>query len=742
MAAPFEPTTEWNKKRSLKRVLAPLLGGVGLVAGLVAVVTVQNNPEVEVTKEVNEFDVVTRQTTSVPVSPHVVFFLVDDLGYNDIGYQSVDLTKATPNMDKLAEEGIKLTNYYTEFECTPSRAALMTGRLPVSTGMQHECITTGSEWGLKKSETTMADILQSNGYKTHIIGKWDLGHYAKVLWPTERGFDTFFGLTCYGYTDYSTHANKGGYWDLQDWSNIDGKYNPDKNHYGIYSTYLFGDRAESIVLNHPLDSSLFLYVPFNAVHNDLSVPTDWETTNAAEYELVTEGITSASRQVFAGALYLMDQEVGKIVTALKTSNLYEKSIIIMASDNGGSPTDGGNNWPLRGAKKTMFEGGHHVPAFIHSNLIAKNMYGTKFTGLFHVSDWLPTLITATGTEVSDDISAKFDGYDLWETMVNKEIAEEEKMIRSEVLLNIDYMHDETSSTDSSTSTTSGSESVVSNIDDVWMGLILTLDDGNKYKLMIAQDDYTYYLPNSNGPFGDDSFHKKSNYLFDITNDPYETINLLQHINDNTIIKSRRYDMISIVHQLTSRLCVLYNHKMTSVRFQDKSTSSSISSKAVIEGMHNNWMTFWTTYNDDIDSNFDISKAPQCDSKTLAGLILESATSGVGNDNDDQDVSDEAIAKATDPDVTIDPNTGKPYFSPKAEPAPAPEAPEVVATQSQAPAIKAPATKAPDVVVSSSSSSSSDLSAEEMKQNLLLQTKLDKMSKLKAKALRDKVRDAH
>jgi hypothetical protein len=119
---------------------------------------------------------------------------------------------------------------------------------------------------------------ESNNYKTHMVGKWDLGHYSKELWPTERGFDSFYGLTCYGYTDYSLHTNKGGYYDLQDWNVLQGSFHPDKSDFNVYSTHLFGDRAVDIVNKHPKDESLFLYVPFNAVHNDLSVPENWEST--------------------------------------------------------------------------------------------------------------------------------------------------------------------------------------------------------------------------------------------------------------------------------------------------------------------------------------------------------------------------------------------------------------------------------------------------------------------------------
>ena len=219
--------------------------------------------------------VMAERESVVPTHPHIVFFLVDDMGWNDIGYQSTDIPLATPFMDELASTGVKLDKYYSEMECTPARAALMTGKMPIKLGMQHECITPTSEWGLPTREATMASMLKESGaYLTHIVGKWDLGHYAEELWPTavrrtpfpppshlsqcsffeahvlstpprraltaflpplllpfpaplQRGFDTFYGLACYGYDDYATHSNKG-FWDLHDFSAIEGRFEPDR----------------------------------------------------------------------------------------------------------------------------------------------------------------------------------------------------------------------------------------------------------------------------------------------------------------------------------------------------------------------------------------------------------------------------------------------------------------------------------------------------------------------------------
>jgi hypothetical protein len=265
--------------RPTRRILAPLALGLAAVAVIFGVVDVKgrtssqraslNAPQSalkRVTTAASSFSAVTPTSaakatamkydvddgvtlgsmesgaTVVPSSPHIVFFLLDDMGWNDIGYQSTDIPLATPFMDELAAAGLKLTKYYSQYECTPARASLMTGKMPIKLGMMHECITPTAVWGLKKSEATMASMLaEAGGYKTHIVGKWDLGHYSVELWPTERGFDSFYGLSCYGYDDYATHDNKG-FWDLHDFNKLEGRFAPDQGAFGVYSTTLFGER--------------------------------------------------------------------------------------------------------------------------------------------------------------------------------------------------------------------------------------------------------------------------------------------------------------------------------------------------------------------------------------------------------------------------------------------------------------------------------------------------------------------
>ena len=184
----------------------------------------------------------------VPSSPHIVFFLIDDLGYNDIGYNSVDLPDASPFMTSMAEDGVRLGSYYSMLECTPARAALMTGRYPVRTGMQHQCIQANEAWGLSTNEVLLPEYLATyGGYRAHMVGKWDLGHFAPALWPQSRGFESFVGLTCYGYVDYSAHLNS--FWG-ETVSDLHDGFTALTEDTTTYSTFKFGDAAADVVAAH------------------------------------------------------------------------------------------------------------------------------------------------------------------------------------------------------------------------------------------------------------------------------------------------------------------------------------------------------------------------------------------------------------------------------------------------------------------------------------------------------------
>ncbi|CAG0897709.1 unnamed protein product, partial [Cyprideis torosa] len=369
--------------------------------------------------------------------PHIVFILADDLGFNDVGYRGGDQVP-TPNIDALAYSGVILGNYYAHPLCTPSRAALLTGRYPIRngmpgtaetelvqnsifnvSGMQHYVIRTNVAAGLPLSERTMPDYLRSLGYRTHAVGKWHLGFYRKEFTPEFRGFDSHFGYwsgvvsywehttTPSGFMQASpaTMTNGHSFWQ----TNFTGRdmhrgLENDRESRGTYATTLFTEKAKQIIANHASNNEskekpLFLYLSHLAPHG--------------------------------ANIVLLDQAVGEIVKALDDAGMLQNSIVVFSSDNGGhsgpiaGPEAGdSSNYPLRSVrmslrgtitKGSVFEGGCRVPGFIFSPLISTPRRIS--TQLMHITDWLPTLYRAAGGD-PEDISADvvLDGVDQWDSL--------------------------------------------------------------------------------------------------------------------------------------------------------------------------------------------------------------------------------------------------------------------------------------------------------------------------------------
>ncbi|XP_072172237.1 arylsulfatase I-like [Diadema setosum] len=357
--------------------------------------------------------------------PHIIFIVADDLGWADVSlHGSTEIP--TPNIDSLAQEGVTLTNYYVSPICTPSRGAIMTGRHPIHLGLQHGTIGAGEPYGLGLNETTMADHLKSLGYRTHAIGKWHLGYFAEEYIPTHRGFDTFFGYYN-GRGDYFTHEdhrnNQAGY-DLHK----NGKLY--KAAFGQYSTEIFTSEAQDIIKSHNSSEPMFLYLAHQAVHAGVYGNHLLEAPH--KYIQRFPHITNSGRRLYAAMVSALDDSVGNVTQALRESGLYENSVIIFTTDNGG-PTHGydGNhasNWPLRGCKHTLWEGGVRGTAFVHSPLLASPR---RFSDhMMHVCDWMPTVYRLAGGEPKN--LTNLDGFDVWDS-----ISLDVPSPRNEILHNIE-----------------------------------------------------------------------------------------------------------------------------------------------------------------------------------------------------------------------------------------------------------------------------------------------------------------
>ncbi|XP_021919137.1 arylsulfatase B-like isoform X3 [Zootermopsis nevadensis] len=359
--------------------------------------------------------------------PHIVFIMADDLGWNDIGFHGSNQIP-TPNIDALAYSGIILNQYYVTAICTPSRSALMTGKHPVHTGMQHTVLFGAEPRGLPLTEKLLPEYLKELGYATHIVGKWHLGSYRKEFTPTYRGFDSHLGYWT-GHHDYNDHtAVESPYWGLDMRRGLE----PAWDLHGQYSTDIFTKEAVRLIRTHNTSKPLFLYLAHAAVHsgnpyNPLPAPDEVVAKFSA--------ITDYNRRRFAGVLHKLDESVGKVMGALHEAGMLQNCVIVFTTDNGG-PAAGFNinaasNWPLRGVKNTLWEGGVRGAGLLWSPLIARP--GRVSTQLFHITDWLPTLYAAAGGDVG--YLGEIDGINAW-----RALSEDLPSNRTSVLHNIDDIY--------------------------------------------------------------------------------------------------------------------------------------------------------------------------------------------------------------------------------------------------------------------------------------------------------------
>lgn len=195
--------------------------------------------------------------------PNIVYILADDMGYADAGFNGGTEIK-TPNLDELARSGANLKSFYAQPLCSPSRAALLSGRYPSRTGV-YSVVRPHTSWGLNLDERTLAQALGEAGYKTAIVGKWHIGESAPAYLPTHRGFDHQYGHW-FGNIDYFTHMRDG----VLDWHRDD-----QPSHDEGYSTQLIGKEAGRLIKEKDKDKPLFLYLSFNAVHSPWQVPDSY-----------------------------------------------------------------------------------------------------------------------------------------------------------------------------------------------------------------------------------------------------------------------------------------------------------------------------------------------------------------------------------------------------------------------------------------------------------------------------------
>jgi len=372
--------------------------------------------------------------------PNIVFILTDDQGVGDMDIAGGDFENFMPTVKRLNEAGWNLTNYYSASLCTPTRSSLMTGRYAVTTGMGHGVVMATQPWGLPLSETLMPEYLKSAGYATHHVGKWHLGHYSKAHLPTARGFDDSMGYYG-GYQHPETY-----FYEWPGCTNSTGcvpDMHRDKDVYsqdGQFNVYTFADEAERIIEQHGADGEpFFLYLAVPLIH--MPVHPDPDVMEARADDLA--GIPDVWRRRMGAMSIMLDTFVSRVEKALVVQGLMNDTIIVYASDNGaqveGSQMGAGSNFPLRGSKGSLYEGAVRVPAFVYSPLLGHTLdsseSGGSIDGLFHVTDWLPTLMSAVGRSdlLSSSSALTLDGVDQWDYLLGNE----EDSPRTQVLLNVD-----------------------------------------------------------------------------------------------------------------------------------------------------------------------------------------------------------------------------------------------------------------------------------------------------------------
>lgn len=318
---------------------------------------------------------------NTPAKPNIIVILADDLGYGDIGSFGGDIP--TPNLDRVAREGLKLTHFYAQPLCSPSRAALLTGCYPQRVGFPHVVGPKGPAWtadkhnvGLNSAEQTLPELLKTNGYTTACVGKWHLGHLPEHL-PTRHGFDAYFGLP------YSNDMVKSHWSEWGDLPLIDGETAIEQNPDQAQLTQRYTDRAVAFIQQNR-QRPFFLYLAHSMPHVPIFASKKFKG--------------KSGKGLYGDVVQELDWSVGEVLKALRANQLDKNTLVIFTSDNGPWLRQGnhaGSAGGLREGKTTTFEGGTRVPTLVWwPGHVPANTTNAQPA---HLIDLLPTITQLTGT---------------------------------------------------------------------------------------------------------------------------------------------------------------------------------------------------------------------------------------------------------------------------------------------------------------------------------------------------------
>eukprot|EP00041_Stephanoeca_diplocostata_P032567 m.1047454 g.1047454 ORF g.1047454 m.1047454 type:complete len:536 (-) comp24171_c1_seq4:309-1916(-) len=308
--------------------------------------------------------------------PHIFMVLIDDLGYHNVGFHNPE--QISPNINAMVENGILLEGHYTFQYCSPTRSSFLSGRLPIHVNMNQPS-QGQSPGGIDLRMTLISEVLKEANYSTAFIGKGHIGAYSHANLPINRGFDSHFGFLGGG-EDHLTQ--KTGAWvDL--WRDHAPAYGEN----GTYSCDLYGNEATAVLAAHdPTVNPLFMYLPMHDTHSPYECTDKW----------MDPRVKQPLRQLMQCMLTCTDDVMGRLVTLLKHKNMWDNTLFVWSSDNGGPQYWGANNYPLRGGKGTDFEGGVRTAAFVSGGLLPVAVRGTTISQIIHVCDWYRTFGVLAG----------------------------------------------------------------------------------------------------------------------------------------------------------------------------------------------------------------------------------------------------------------------------------------------------------------------------------------------------------
>jgi arylsulfatase A-like enzyme len=338
----------------------------------------------------------------LPTIPNVVFILVDNVGWGDLGCYGG--TVATPRIDSLAAAGLRFRNYTVEAQCTPTRSAILTGRLPVRSGTTSVPLPGQGDSGLAPWEYTLAELFSDAGYATGAFGKWHLGEVVGRL-PIDQGFDEWFGIKNSsdeaGYSSYSLFREMG-YPVPQMWQGVRGQAVESAGVFDmqakIHGDEKIAQRAVAFIDKHAkAGRPFFAYVAFFHLHPPMGVHPDFEGKSGGG--------------LYADMLTEMDYRTGQVLDAVKSAGVEDNTIVVFSSDNATSPlagTGGGSNGPWRGDFfNPPYEGSYRVPAIVRWPGHIPS--GRRSDQMLSAVDWLPTLAAIAGQSQRVPTDRPIDG---------------------------------------------------------------------------------------------------------------------------------------------------------------------------------------------------------------------------------------------------------------------------------------------------------------------------------------------